>query len=669
MATFRQILKQKRQTGQGILSSVGGAAAGSTLEKIDPRNYLFKSGSIFNALFPKVKGYRAISDTTKKLATSPSSMLSSTEVSILSEKLDIIGKNTVAIPSMARDMFLVKENIIKLVKLQGGTPRKKSGDWFSRQLARENLLEEKMEKKSTAPTSTAESTRDKPKGFFSSMLGFLTGFLGEGLVSMLIKGGLLVGILTLIGKGIREFFSSEEFRAKVMESIGNAISSSWKFLTETDVGKSLLTGVAAVVGAFAVLKGAIWALKTTIMKVIAILGAKLGLGAAAAGAAGAVRKRGAGKIGAAASILGALGLGAYALRGATESREEGQGDGIGISEGVAAAGSAALAYGAYKTMKTKPGPYRDPKTGRFVKTPVTKWTRFLTFLEKRSPKLFGIVGKRLAALGAGFAVPGIGWLWSLLTILGSISLAWEVYSLWKEFSKQDTNKEISPTVESIASTENAESKMKDLGVDESPSPVTFKDLTIEQQNAILDEQFKREGNKPGNLAYDLNNPGAMLYSPWMSKFGGTRDPNRGQGNLKGKFAKFPSLQHGREAQRYLWLRDYGNLPLNQAVNRWTTGKLKGDGSIELENYKRGIFASIDKPTTSSLENKPSVLGSTINSASVQMRDLMRDERRAQVVNNQTTNNVVNNQQGAARSAATADVFDGDLIKLLLSTQS
>lgn len=260
MATFKQILKEKRQSDQGILSSIGAAALGSTLEKVDPRNYLFKSGSMFNALFPKVKGYQATRDRTKKLSTSPSSLLASNEVSMLSEKLDSIGKNTLAIPTMARDMFLVKENIIKLVKIQGGTPRTKSGDWFSRQLARETAYEARFEKKDTSPEKVGAKDQ-KDKGFMTSMLGFLTGFLGEGLLSMLIRGGLLVGILASIGK----YFEKPEFRETVNKLVGgifSVISDSLKAVFGEDIWSNLTTGILAVTAALASYKFAIEALKT-----------------------------------------------------------------------------------------------------------------------------------------------------------------------------------------------------------------------------------------------------------------------------------------------------------------------------------------------------------------------------------------------------------------------
>jgi hypothetical protein len=167
----------------------------------------------------------------------------------------------------------------------------------------------------------------------------------------------------------------------------------------------------------------------------------------------------------------------------------------------------------------------------------------------------------------------------------------------------------------------------DSGTSPSRVPVTgdqttFNDLSKEQQNSLLDAQFKREGDKPGNLAYDLNNPGAMLWSPRAAKFGAVIDPNRGSGKLKGKFARFPTFEMGREAQRDLWSRKYGDLPLDQAISKWTTGKMQGDGSVELSNYKGAILDAIESrspaqsvPTAAPIETPTRVPGNQISSAS------------------------------------------------------
>ena len=56
---FRDILKKQRESGKGLISSIASASNKSMLESVDPRNKIFKKGSLLNSLFPNVKGYKA----------------------------------------------------------------------------------------------------------------------------------------------------------------------------------------------------------------------------------------------------------------------------------------------------------------------------------------------------------------------------------------------------------------------------------------------------------------------------------------------------------------------------------------------------------------------------------------------------------------------------------
>jgi len=66
----------------------------------------------------------------------------------------------------------------------------------------------------------------------------------------------------------------------------------------------------------------------------------------------------------------------------------------------------------------------------------SKWSKFLAFLEKKAPNLMAKIGPRLVSMGAGMTIPGPGWIWTAINVIGNVSLAWEVYELWKEFNGQ-----------------------------------------------------------------------------------------------------------------------------------------------------------------------------------------------------------------------------------------
>jgi hypothetical protein len=160
------------------------------------------------------------------------------------------------------------------------------------------------------------------------------------------------------------------------------------------------------------------------------------------------------------------------------------------------------------------------------------------------------------------------------------------------------------------------------GID--PSKTTFNDLTKEQQDIFMQKQREAEGFKPGSLTYDLNNPGAMLYSPWQKKYGAELDTTgRGVGTVKGLFARFPTLQDGVEAQRALLSGEkYGNLPLEQAINQWVTGNKFSDvdtnmgaGGEKNTSYKNKIYAALGAPPATS-SGMPTTVASSVRPTTV-----------------------------------------------------
>jgi hypothetical protein len=210
-----------------------------------------------------------------------------------------------------------------------------------------------------------------------------------------------------------------------------------------------------------------------------------------------------------------------------------------------------------------------------------------------------------------------------------------------------------------------------------PGKTTFADLTVEQQNAFFAEQRKQEGYKPGSLSYDLNNPGNMLYAPWQRKYGGELDTTgRGVGTVKGKFAKFPTLQDGVEAQRALWMSPkYSSLPLDKALNLWVTGNKDSDMDINMRakntNYKSGIYAAIGgSPTVTLASASPSPstpsTGTTLTRAQSTLSTLaMNNSSGGQTIINAPTNNSMMSGSSGGGSGNNVNPYNGDLMRYLL----
>mgnify|MGYP003351384183 CR=1 FL=1 len=154
-----EILKEEYKT-KGVVGGTTSAVGKRLKEKFDIRNTLFGGTGVGSLIGQKVfgKGYSATRnvpsvDGASNLSGSGAVL---TELNVNSQ---VTAKNTLALPAMARDMHLVKQNMIKLVKLQGDTPTTKAGDWFSRQAAREAAYESKYSKTPTPLSKT--STKEK----------------------------------------------------------------------------------------------------------------------------------------------------------------------------------------------------------------------------------------------------------------------------------------------------------------------------------------------------------------------------------------------------------------------------------------------------------------------------------------------------------------------------
>jgi hypothetical protein len=280
-------------------------------------------------------------------------------------------------PAMARDMYLMKQNMVKLIKLQGGTPTTKAGDFFSRQSAREAAFENKYSK----PTTPTKVEQKKEGGGFLGGLLSILGAVGSVFKSILSPLSSLTGILSGLGLAALAF--------------GGVIRKILGFLVKTRIGKIL------------------------------------GLSALAFGAASAM-----------------AGGDEPSIDPTDTSPGNASGD-SGIS-GAAIAGGAIATYGVARAAMKAPG--LVSKTGEAIldarttpsnvsfksQTPTTKWGKFLKFLERKAPKLFAKFGARLATAGALAAIPIVGWIGAAVSLGFTLFTAYEIYSLWKEFTNQDT---------------------------------------------------------------------------------------------------------------------------------------------------------------------------------------------------------------------------------------
>ena len=234
MATFTDIVSKQRQKGEGIGSSLATAFNERAKERLDPRNYLFKRKGLLTSLLPGLKGYQAGGD---KLKGEKSEGLGASAESILNTIADRLGelktqfrmvaKNSIVLPQMARDANITRQNIQKLVKMQGGEASNKADMFFKRSADRESQYESSMKAGKPTPSKKEEGKEDK--SIFRKILEFIIGTVGvlfKSLIAIIpdLVGGLkkLLGVIGGI-LSIASNFGLLKMAGRVLPSLGRGL--------------------------------------------------------------------------------------------------------------------------------------------------------------------------------------------------------------------------------------------------------------------------------------------------------------------------------------------------------------------------------------------------------------------------------------------------------------
>jgi soluble lytic murein transglycosylase-like protein len=208
MSKLAKILEQEYRK-KGVISGSSAAVGKKALEMIDIRNLLFSGTGITSIIGKKIfgKGYSAAGQTgpsvgSKIMSSSPIASSESIEI-LISIKKDtrITAKNSVVLPGMARDMNIMRQNIIKLVKAQGDTPARKADMFFLRAKDRENLYESNISDKQISPTKETEKGETKSNSIFDKFAKLFK-------ITLFIKLALVVGGLIVAGIALYKLFGT-----------------------------------------------------------------------------------------------------------------------------------------------------------------------------------------------------------------------------------------------------------------------------------------------------------------------------------------------------------------------------------------------------------------------------------------------------------------------------
>jgi hypothetical protein len=206
-----KILEQEYKS-KGIVSGSVSAGSKRLREIFDVRNVLFSGSGIGSILGKKIfgKGYSATpeSQIASKISAPVPGFSSETIDVLVSMKKDtrMSAKNSMVLPAMARDMNIMRQNIGKLVKLQGGVATTKADMFFKRAGEREAAYESQFGKK-TEPIGTIKTEAKKD----SSNAGIFAGLLAAiGGIGTAIAGGFnsLGSVITGVSRGLSSILST-----------------------------------------------------------------------------------------------------------------------------------------------------------------------------------------------------------------------------------------------------------------------------------------------------------------------------------------------------------------------------------------------------------------------------------------------------------------------------
>ena len=217
---------------------------------MDIRNALFGGSGVGSLIGRKIfgKGYSAINDKSSvEKISSQTAILSADKLDTIGMNTQIAAKNSMSLPSMARDMNVMRQNIIKLVKVQGGTPTNKADAFFSNSRDREGSYESLFKRKDSKTSTPApvQQVQQKESGIGGFLGPLITGFASMGTLIVNAIKGTLSGIPTIL----MDVFSLKN----LMNAFGvaaNTLSAIFKIvgLIATNPVFLTLAGLASVAG-------------------------------------------------------------------------------------------------------------------------------------------------------------------------------------------------------------------------------------------------------------------------------------------------------------------------------------------------------------------------------------------------------------------------------------
>ena len=191
-----EIVASRRSQGGGVAGALAGGIKERLKEKFDPRQLINQKG-LLTALFPGLKTYQAKTAATE-ISKSSMQAASFDEIKPILETISfntkMTAKNTMVLPALHRDVNVIRQNIVKLVKLKTGDARTKADMYFVKAKEREDKYERELKKEMRRGGGLGKLT-DPEKSEAKSLLKTILGAIKKGLAA-------LVNSIVALGKAI-----------------------------------------------------------------------------------------------------------------------------------------------------------------------------------------------------------------------------------------------------------------------------------------------------------------------------------------------------------------------------------------------------------------------------------------------------------------------------------
>jgi hypothetical protein len=199
---FEEIYRQKTASGEGTFSSLSSASSERAKERSDLRRLFPKSGilgAMLESSFGKAYKYSDKGGKGGKGAgvSANTSSLDDKSLNVIRINTSIMAKNSMVLPGMARDMNIMRQNIVKITKKTVGTAATRADAQFLKSKERESSYESALDKpEKTKKTTSSAPTSKSNQGLFSAIFGGLGAPFGT---TGAIIGSIFSGLGTVVG--------------------------------------------------------------------------------------------------------------------------------------------------------------------------------------------------------------------------------------------------------------------------------------------------------------------------------------------------------------------------------------------------------------------------------------------------------------------------------------